>query len=183
MKSTLFFTIIIASAFADASLHEKAADTNSVYVRPYSVYSRQVFLNRFFPHVAVDVRSCTSEACTLTSYGKVSSGKVYSPHILTVGRNCTEETGKCSIDKVCPKRRCKDVSKGYSKKYLTDDWVEVKDIDAFQTYIEYSMDAPSGYNILFNNCATWTSHLMKNSGIRDFSCSFMGIDLPFACTL
>ena len=183
IKYTLFFTLIFGSVFAKPIFSERIHNSNYIYVKPYYIYSKQVFLNRIFPHVAIDVKSCNNDICKITSYGKVSNGKVYSPDILTVGRNCSTKVNYCSIDKVCPIKKCKNVSVGYSKKYLTDNWLKVTNINAFNRYISDSINKPKGYNLLFQNCATWTTDLLKAGGIKSFSCGFMGIDIPFACGL
>tara|TARA_B100001093_G_C26467310_1_gene859015 strand:+ start:149 stop:709 length:561 start_codon:yes stop_codon:yes gene_type:complete len=149
-------------------------DILEIYVRPYSVFNRQIFINRFFPHVAVDVKKCYSmydtyhRYCEIFSYGKLSNGKVYSPDILTVGRNCTN-------------KKCKSVTPGYNKEYLTENWIIVKNKDAFNKYIEASLNKNTGYNLIFNNCMKWSSNLIKASNNNtNFSCSILGISLPFA---
>ena len=109
----------------------------------------------------------------MTSYGKLNNGKVYSPDILTEGRNCSDLNMKCS----------KNIPKGYHKMYLINHWIQVKDEVNFKKYVNQSLKRKGNYNLLFNNCATWISNLIKESDNIQFTCKFMGLDIPFACNI
>ena len=67
--------------------------------------------------------------------------------------------------------------------YLIDHWIQVKDEVNFKKYIIQSLKRKGNYNLFFNNCATWTSNLIKASGNIHFTCKFMNLDIPFACNI
>ncbi|VVU95260.1 hypothetical protein CPAV1605_985 [seawater metagenome] len=182
-----FLLIILTPVFADQCTHALiyhlspksetliaegscSLEDSQTFVRPYYVYNDINFLLQYIPHVALEVQTCYEGDCTQTSYGKAQNSKIYSPDILTSGRECMNENS-----------RCKNINPGYGKRNITD-WIPIEPSNSVKLHILLNKETikPSSYSLFFNNCASFVSNILSNIGIS-FSCSFGFFDLPYMC--
>ena len=148
-KFVIFVIFVISKVIAE----------ENVGVRVYTVNSNiNVFMN-YIPHMAIEVKSCNDikEMCFINSYGKAKNGKIYSPDLLTEGRDCGE---------FLKWRNCKPIPTGYNFKNITE-WISVPK-SLVNSFLEKSFSQPKSYNIINNNCITFVSEFMQHLNI-DFN--------------
>lgn len=137
----------------------------TIDIRAYTLNNNVNLFLQFVPHMAIQVRTCDNinELCNLTTYGKAKNGKIYSPDILTEGRQCST-------------KKCKQVPSGYNIKNITD-WKTVSKNKFTKFVNEYDNN---DYNFINNNCATFVTNIFKNVGLN-FSCKIGIVDFPMFC--
>ncbi len=188
MNSFFVLFIIIYSVYADQcsnaliyNLNPKSetyivtsscSSMNSkTFVRPYYIYNDINYLMQIFPHVALEVQTCHNGDCIETTYGKAQNSKIYSPDILTEGRDCKGQFFS----------KCKRINPGYNKKNITD-WIPIENQQNtdLHRFIQEETLMPSSYSLLFNNCATFVRNILNKIGVS-FSCKMGYFDLPYCC--
>ena len=128
----------VTSIFIFFLLTVKMTNSALYYIQPYTIYSTASVILRITPHIALNVLKCENTTdinyCNISTYGKAMSGKIYSPDILTSGRNCTN-------------KMCKSVQPGYGYQSLSG-WYPVINQDKFIEIISLLLKSISYKSIL-----------------------------------